>query len=339
MAKHISADGQMADAADFGPAQVDGTDGRMHENDTSAPEPSLSPVGIGALAHEIGLTRDTLRVWERRYGFPRPLRNAGGERLYPAEQVRKLRLVKQLLDAGHRPGNVLLHPEPVLRAMVRQSAPVSPHVDLVPLLELIDTERWTVLRNELMWRLVRVGIERFIDEIAIPLGARVGQTSMGGSSSAAHAPALGQVLQDVIRRAVRLLTDGAHSARGRPCALLAAVPGAAHDVQLPMMEVLFVLARCRCAVMSAGVSIDEIADAARASDIDMVVLSMAAAPDAASAARAADELQTRLPPQVQLWTSGGNVPRRLAQQGVQHLVSMTHIDGAVAQWRRHRVLS
>ncbi|MCG1043495.1 MerR family transcriptional regulator [Mycetohabitans sp. B8] len=335
MAKHISADGQTADAADFGPAHVDGADGRMHEDDTGVPKPSPSPVGIGALAHEIGLTRDTLRVWERRYGFPRPLRNTGGERLYPAEQVRKLRLVKQLLDVGHRPGNVLPHPEPVLREMVRQSTPVSRHVDLAPLLELIDTERWTALRDELMWRLARVGIERFIDEIAIPLGARVGHASVGGSPRATHAPALGQVLQDVFRRAVRLLTDGA---RGRPCALLAAVPGAAHDVQLAMMEVLFVLARCRCAVMSAGVSLDEIADAARASDVDMVVLSMAAAPDAASAARAADELQTRLPPQVQLWTCGGNVPRRLARQGIQHLVSMTHIDGAVAQWRRHRVL-
>lgn len=336
MAKHISADGQTAEAADLGPAHGDGASGRMHNDDTGVPEPSLSPVGIGALAHEIGLTKDTLRVWERRYGFPRPLRNTGGERLYPAEQVRKLRLVKQLLDAGHRPGNVLLHSESVLRTMVRQSKPVSPHVDLAPLLELIDTERWPALRDELMWRLVRVGIERFIDEIAIPLGVRVGQVSAGGSPSAAHAPALGQVLQDVFRRAVRLLTDGV---RGRPCALLAAVPGAAHDVQLAMMEVLFVLSRCRCTVMSADVSIDEIADAARASDVDMVVLSMAAAPDAESAARAASELQTRLPPQVQLWTSGGNVPRRLAQQGIQHLVSMTHIDGAVAQWRQHRVLS
>ena len=36
-----------------------------------------------------------MRVWERRYGFPRPLCTAGGERLYPQEQVTKLRMVKR----------------------------------------------------------------------------------------------------------------------------------------------------------------------------------------------------------------------------------------------------
>src|SRR3984885_11132482 len=64
-------------------------------------------IGIGAIAHEIGLTKDTLRVWERRYGFPQPLRSTGGERLYPQEKGNKLRLVKRLPDAGHRPSKVL----------------------------------------------------------------------------------------------------------------------------------------------------------------------------------------------------------------------------------------
>ena len=67
----------------------------------------VTGIGIGAIAQEIGLTKDTLRVWERRYGFPQPRRSPGGERLYPQEQVTKLRLVKRLLDAGHRPSKVL----------------------------------------------------------------------------------------------------------------------------------------------------------------------------------------------------------------------------------------
>ena len=64
-----------------------------------APEPDpprtaatgVTGIGIGAIAQEIGLTKDTLRVWERRYGFPQPMRSPGGERLYPQEQVTKLR--------------------------------------------------------------------------------------------------------------------------------------------------------------------------------------------------------------------------------------------------------
>ena len=39
-----------------------------------------SEIGIAAVERETGLSKDTLRVWERRYGFPRPLRDANGER-------------------------------------------------------------------------------------------------------------------------------------------------------------------------------------------------------------------------------------------------------------------
>ncbi|MDQ5941447.1 MAG: MerR family transcriptional regulator, light-induced transcriptional regulator, partial [Pseudomonadota bacterium] len=59
---------------------------------------------IGAVERDTGLAKDTLRVWERRYGFPQPERDANGERLYPAAQVERLRLIKRLMDQGFRPG-------------------------------------------------------------------------------------------------------------------------------------------------------------------------------------------------------------------------------------------
>ena len=33
---------------------------------------------IAAVERETGLAKDTLRVWEKRYGFPQPLRDASG---------------------------------------------------------------------------------------------------------------------------------------------------------------------------------------------------------------------------------------------------------------------
>ncbi|MCP2936712.1 MerR family transcriptional regulator, partial [Salmonella enterica subsp. enterica serovar Typhimurium] len=54
-----------------------------------------------------GLLKDTLRVWERRYGFPKPIRDEAGERLYSLEDVGKLRLIRRLMDQGWRPGKLL----------------------------------------------------------------------------------------------------------------------------------------------------------------------------------------------------------------------------------------
>ena len=48
-------------------------------------------LSIAAVERDTGLSKDTLRVWERRYGFPTPGRDTLGERAYPLEQVEKLR--------------------------------------------------------------------------------------------------------------------------------------------------------------------------------------------------------------------------------------------------------
>ncbi len=49
----------------------------------TSPQPA-APVlwSIADIERETGLGKDTLRVWERRYGFPQPLRDARGDRLY-----------------------------------------------------------------------------------------------------------------------------------------------------------------------------------------------------------------------------------------------------------------
>ena len=63
----------------------------------------------GAAARLAGLPVETLRVWERRYGLSDPQRSSHGQRLYSAEQVQRLRLLKQLVDWGHPIGQLAGH--------------------------------------------------------------------------------------------------------------------------------------------------------------------------------------------------------------------------------------
>ena len=60
----------------------------------------------GAVAKMLGLPVGTLRVWERRYALSQTATTAGGQRLYSAEDVRRLALVKQLTDRGHAIGSL-----------------------------------------------------------------------------------------------------------------------------------------------------------------------------------------------------------------------------------------
>ena len=75
------------------------------------------PSTISDVERDTGVAKETLRVWERRYDFPQPQRDPFGERVYPNDQVMKLRLIKRLIDLGYRPGKVIPLPSEELNAL------------------------------------------------------------------------------------------------------------------------------------------------------------------------------------------------------------------------------
>jgi DNA-binding transcriptional MerR regulator len=55
---------------------------------------------IGVVERMTDIPAATLRVWERRYGFPDAARTEGGHRLYSERDVQQLKWVKAKIDAG-----------------------------------------------------------------------------------------------------------------------------------------------------------------------------------------------------------------------------------------------
>ncbi len=60
----------------------------------------------GAVARMLRMPVATLRVWERRYRLTQPGLSPSGQRLYSADDVRRLVLLKQLTDLGHAIGSL-----------------------------------------------------------------------------------------------------------------------------------------------------------------------------------------------------------------------------------------
>lgn len=61
---------------------------------------------IGDVARYVGVSTHALRAWERRYGTVEPHRTPGGSRLYDAQQIDRLKTLKELTDFGHSIGEV-----------------------------------------------------------------------------------------------------------------------------------------------------------------------------------------------------------------------------------------
>ncbi|WP_422944635.1 MerR family transcriptional regulator [Undibacterium sp. Ren11W] len=72
----------------------------------------------GAAARLSGVPVETLRVWERRYGVTDPHRSEQGQRQYSFGDVRRLGLIKQLVDAGNPIGTVATLDVPQLLAQL-----------------------------------------------------------------------------------------------------------------------------------------------------------------------------------------------------------------------------
>ena len=60
---------------------------------------------IGAVARMLGLSVQTLRAWEDRYGQVVPARSSGGRRLYSRDQVDQLSFVREQIERGLQPSD------------------------------------------------------------------------------------------------------------------------------------------------------------------------------------------------------------------------------------------
>jgi DNA-binding transcriptional MerR regulator/methylmalonyl-CoA mutase cobalamin-binding subunit len=298
-------------------------------------------IGIGAIAQEIGLTKDTLRVWERRYGFPQPMRSAGGERLYPQEQVTKLRLVKRLLDAGHRPSKVLAQSIDVLQQLAESSGvgQDAPDAELDRLVSLLRAGAYEDFRFGLLKRATRDGLERFVLDVAAPLAARVGNAWAAGTLQVYHEHLFSESLQTTLRTMMRPLSDALRGRGGRPRVLLTTLSGEGHGLGILMAEAMFALSECECVQLGLQTPLHDIVAAVSAHDIDIVALSFTAVLPAQAIGNGLTDLRNLLPPHVRVWV-GGSSPalRRKFNDGVEHVAGLTPIDETVANWRQSAVL-
>jgi DNA-binding transcriptional MerR regulator len=150
-------------------------------------KPHPSGLSIAAVERDCGIGKDTLRVWERRYGFPTPSRDELGNRVYETAQLEKLRLIKRLIEAGNRPGNIVpatvreLKKLSTLQVYTEKKVGSTAHAEKFQhLLHLIKTHEALELQRVLRQYLLREGLEKFVLQIVSPLTRLVGEEWMRG---------------------------------------------------------------------------------------------------------------------------------------------------------------
>jgi len=303
--------------------------------------PVAITLSIAAVERDTGLSKDTLRVWERRYGFPNPGRDPLGERAYTLADVEKLRIIKRLLDAGHRPGRVVTQSLGQLQAISEQTVE-SPMratelalgaADLREHLALIRSHDVPRLRSQLTRLLSRVGVARFVNEVVGPLNAAVGDAWLRGQLEVFEEHLYTEAVQVVLRAAIASVPEppGADA----PRVLLTTFPGEPHGLGLLMAEAVLALEGCRCVSLGTQTPLWDVVLAAKALRSDIVALSFTGCMNPNQIVDGLAELRGKLQPGVRLW-AGGSAPvlHRRPVDGVEPFSTLTDVSAALRRTRQ-----
>lgn len=301
---------------------------------------------IAAVERETGLGKDTLRVWEKRYGFPQPGRDAAGDRRYPAEQVARLRSIRRLLDAGWRPSKAVGLSAPELDEALLALRPTEPELlsktsKALPLTEpmiadfllMIGQHDPQGLRHSLNQALSRMGLERFVVDLMAPLAVAVGQAWEQGRFQIFEEHLFTEVIAGVMRNAISVLAPA--PLVQKPKVLLTTFPGELHGLGLLMVEAILTLDGCSCVCLGTQTPVNDVVMAAQAHRADIVGLSFSNLVASADVLAQVQDLRQQLPASTALWVGGScAVLYQQAWPGIASVARIDQLSRLLAQWRQ-----
>lgn len=292
---------------------------------------------IAAVEQATGIARATLRIWERRYGFPQPGRDARGERSYPDEQVRKLRLIAELMAQGHRPGRLVqltVSQLAVLAGPVARGEAARPSTISDPVVEALRRHDTQEVLRLLEDGVRRLGLAGFVNERMARLNVDVGLAWARGELEVFEEHLYTEAVQQVVRGHLARVAEPAGPG---PRVLLATFPEEAHGLGLLMAQVQLRLEGCPCTSLGVRVPVQQVLAASRAFQADVVGLSFTASTNPAHVLRGLEQLRGELPQEVPIWAGGRSpVLARHRIAGVLPVPEIGELPATVARWRSER---
>ena len=263
---------------------------------------------IGALSRATGVPADTLRTWERRYGFPKPDRTDTGHRRYSQQTLQRLQLVREALQLGHRAASVI-HADPAaLTELVEQGrAAEASATGMHASARLID--RWLELvrrfdgrgfERELRASLAVLGVPSFLSTRAAPFVQALGDRWADGLIGVRHEHFASERLAEFLLRQWRPLSDACTG----PAVVCATPAGERHALGLQMAAFTLAVHNLRVVYLGADLPAREIAEAVAQHAASAVALSAAQGTDQSRLASECAELRADLGPDFPIVAGG-----------------------------------
>lgn len=259
---------------------------------------------IKAVSQATGLTVETLRAWERRYRVVVPQRDEMGRRVYRAEDVLRLRRLREATDRGHPISRLVKLDEPALASLLHeperrpQSAMASTFVERI----LDAARRYSSAECEqsLTLAISLMSPSRLIGEVLEPLLREVGERWHSGAFSIAQE----RLVSSTVRKHIGLIVETYDRTARRGSIVFATLPGERHELGLLMSAMVCASHGFKVHYLGPDLPAEEIARYARASGAGIVALSVLLLDGVEAVPGQLRTLREALAPDVPIWVGG-----------------------------------
>lgn len=260
-----------------------------------------------------GLTPHVIRVWERRYDAVSPSRTGTNRRLYSDEEVERLTLLREAVDAGYRIGTIARLPADDLRRLL-VSAPAKPVsgesvavktqdsaaefcARCVAAVQRMDGH---ALEDALTRALIVFGHQGLLRRVVAPLTQDLGRLWANGTITAAHEHYASAFLRNFLGNAAQpfALSDGT------PSVVVTTPSGQLHELGAVIIAAAARNLGWRVVYLGVSLPAAEIAGAAIQNRARAVALSLVYPSDDSRMATELADLRRFLPAEVRILAGG-----------------------------------
>jgi DNA-binding transcriptional MerR regulator/methylmalonyl-CoA mutase cobalamin-binding subunit len=265
----------------------------------------MSEFSIKAVSQATGLTVETLRAWERRYGVVQPKRDPSGRRNYSAADVARLRLLRAATDLGHPISRLSrLEAESLARLVnegggqARQAARGQSFVERA--LDAAEHSDPSGVEEALMSAIALLSPHEVANTVISPLVREIGERWHRGEISIAQE----HFVSDIVRRLIISASRGVIRQESTPCLVLTTLSGERHELGILQCGWLAASRRFRTHYLGIDMPAAEVARFALDVEAHAVLISMVMPEQEVPMLRQVRELAELLNPRCQLWLGG-----------------------------------
>ncbi|MDB5970885.1 MAG: MerR family regulatory protein [Hydrocarboniphaga sp.] len=293
---------------------------------------------INVAARRSGLSAHVIRAWERRYSAITPERTSKSRRLYSDWEVRRLVLLRQAVELGHRIGEIARLPMEELRALVgRDTLPgveASPRIPLprARLVEVtLDAARaldGAGFAQALLQATRTLSVPELFDEFVGVLAAEIAAQVRSGKLRLAHQRFAAAYLRSYLGD----LLASCGAAPWSSSVVVSTAPGELQELGAMMAAVTASRAGWDVIYVGPSMPIDELAFIAQQRNANAVLLSSAS--DAAACEPALAKLRGAIGAEPTIFHIGAALPSAQPPAGLMQPASLLEFSQQLEAIRR-----